>query len=431
MFCRSADVATPSRFPGKVVHLVEAGAPPFVFPPDRINFQRDFLHHGAMPVLDDADRHALDATFAATWKVMRSRFENQPPFCLPRNAALERMGLPRDRRIVALPLEYEHEEAFTGIHNRFARNLDLIDHVADALNDDCVLAITDHPLNYRHIDNRPVHAAIKALGHRAHLVPNADARYWPTTLLIRHCDGLVVRDTKALYVGAFFGKPALRLSHRPTADWIGAHDDIVPFLGDVRAGNGLRSRLYLTSTDFAPEGRETLRAPFVPLRNDNNDLLMQRFLSESFVLEEVLFLSALNVARQVARARGRRQTVYMVGFDFRPDAGASEAINHDYAPGNSADRFFRISMQEFFFLNCLSEPIEGGGTRRAFSFMAGQVLGFADLLGDLGSPSLKLSVTGIELTKYKASGPGVRDGEPPQWPDSLNKALRSALGKLQ
>lgn len=119
------------------------------------------------------------------------------------------------------------------------------------------------------------------------------------------------------------------------------------------AANGLRSRLYVTSTDFSPLGRETLRAPFVPLQNDNNDLLMQRFLSDSFAIEEVLFLSALNVARQVARARGRRQTVYMVGFDFRPDAGASEAINHDYAPGNSADRFFRISMQEFFFLNCL------------------------------------------------------------------------------
>jgi N-acetylneuraminate synthase len=116
---------------------------------------------------------------------------------------------------------------------------------------------------------------------------------------------------------------------------------------------GLRSRLYITSTGFSPLGREVLRAPFVPLQNDNNDLLMQRFLSESFVLEEVLFLSALNVAREVARLRGRRQTVYMVGFDFRPDAGTSEAIGHDYAPGNSADRFFRISMQEFYFLNCL------------------------------------------------------------------------------
>ncbi|MEW9853599.1 N-acetylneuraminate synthase family protein [Novosphingobium sp. M1R2S20] len=117
--------------------------------------------------------------------------------------------------------------------------------------------------------------------------------------------------------------------------------------------NGLRSRMYVTSTDFAPAGREVLRAPFMPLRNDQSDLLMQRFLSGSFVIEEVLFISALNLARQVAKARGRPQTVYMVGFDFLPESGASEAIEHDYAPGSSADRFFRISMQEFFFLNAL------------------------------------------------------------------------------
>jgi hypothetical protein len=238
VFCRSADVATPSRFPGKVVQLLEAGAPPFAFPSDRIIFQRDFLHHGAMPMLDGADRHALDATFAGAWQRMRSRFDSQPPFCLSREAALEWMGLPRDRKIVALPLEYEHEEAFTGFHGPFTRNLDLIEHLADALDDDCVLAITDHPLNYRYIDNRPVYAMIEALGDRAHLVPNAVARYWPTTLLIQNCDGLVVRDTKALYAGAFFGKPTLRLSHRPTADWIGAHDDVASFLEDVRAGRG-------------------------------------------------------------------------------------------------------------------------------------------------------------------------------------------------
>jgi N-acetylneuraminate synthase len=117
--------------------------------------------------------------------------------------------------------------------------------------------------------------------------------------------------------------------------------------------NGLRSRLYVTSTDFDPVDRATLHVPFVPLQNDNNDLLMQRFLSDTFVLEEVLFLSALTIARRVAQLRGRPQTVYMVGFDFQPDSGVSEAIAHDYAPGNSADRFFRISMQEFFFLNAL------------------------------------------------------------------------------
>lgn len=133
--------------------------------------------------------------------------------------------------------------------------------------------------------------------------------------------------------------------------------DITLFYSDwvkeALIANGLRSRLYVTSTDFAPLDREVLQAPFVPLKNDESDLLMQRFLSGRFVIEEVLFLSALNLAREVAKVRGRRQTVYMVGFDFLPSSGASESIGHDYAPGNSADRFFRISMQEFFFLNSL------------------------------------------------------------------------------
>jgi N-acetylneuraminate synthase len=157
----------------------------------------------------------------------------------------------------------------------------------------------------------------------------------------------------AISPGAFAGSLVIALND---AERI-APADITLFHADwVResvSANGMRSRLYVTSTDFAPAGRETVRVPFVALQNDNNDLLMQRFLSDTFVLEEVLFLSALNIARQVAKARGRRQTVYMVGFDFRPDAGVSEAITHDYASGNGADRFFRISMQEFYFLNCL------------------------------------------------------------------------------
>lgn len=117
--------------------------------------------------------------------------------------------------------------------------------------------------------------------------------------------------------------------------------------------NGLRSRLYVTSTGFAPERGEVLEAPFAPLRNDGGDLMMQRFLGAGFAIEEVLFLSALKLALMVAKARGHKQTVYMIGFDFTPNAGHSQAIDRDFAPGNSADRFFRISLQEFFFLNAL------------------------------------------------------------------------------
>lgn len=127
------------------------------------------------------------------------------------------------------------------------------------------------------------------------------------------------------------------------ADWV----------AEALRRNGERSRLYVTSADFAPRRGEVLAAPFVPLQNDGGDLLMQRFQGEGFAIEEVLFLSALKLAGLVAKARGRRQTVYMVGFDFRPDAGLSQAIDRDFAPGNSADRFFRISLQEFVFLNAL------------------------------------------------------------------------------
>lgn len=238
VLCRSADIATPSRFPGKVVHLLETGACPFVPPPGNIILQRDFWHHGAMPLLSEEDRSVLDAAFGETWRRMQTRFESMSPFDLPRDRALEQLGIPADRKVIALPLEYEHEEAFTSFHNRFERNLELIDHVVGALDDDFVLAIADHPLNYKHIDNHQVYVAIEALGSRACLVANPEARYWPTTLLIKNCDGLVVQNTKALYAAAFFDKPTLRLSHRPTADWIGAHREMAPFLSDVRSGCG-------------------------------------------------------------------------------------------------------------------------------------------------------------------------------------------------
>ncbi len=119
------------------------------------------------------------------------------------------------------------------------------------------------------------------------------------------------------------------------------------------AQSGFRSRLYIAPTDFQPERGEALRAPFEPLQNDASDLMMQRFQSEEFAIEEVLFLSALKVAKRIAQARGRRQTVYMAGFDFQAAAGLSQAIEQDFAPGNEADRFFRVSLQEFFFLNTL------------------------------------------------------------------------------
>lgn len=236
VFCRSADISTPSRFPGKVRHLIEGGSPPFSTHNGWIILQKEFWHHGAMPDLPDVDRQAIDEMFGKVWKRMCHRAEHEGSFRLPRGKALQRLGLPGDRKIIALPLEYEHEEAFTAFHNRFARNLDLIQYLAGCLETDTVLAVTDHPLNHKYVDNSEIYETITALGERAHLVPNATVDYSPTDLLIKNCDGLILQNTKAIYSGAFFGRPTLRLSNRPTAEWLGAHENVEAFNAAVISG---------------------------------------------------------------------------------------------------------------------------------------------------------------------------------------------------
>lgn len=119
------------------------------------------------------------------------------------------------------------------------------------------------------------------------------------------------------------------------------------------AKEGPRSRLYITSTDYAPGCAEVLRAPHASLTQESSDLMVQRLLSDDIVIEDVLFLTALQVARSVARSRGRKQTVYMVGFDFRADAGAAQAIGRHYETDSEDRRRLHIEMQENFLLNAL------------------------------------------------------------------------------
>lgn len=122
---------------------------------------------------------------------------------------------------------------------------------------------------------------------------------------------------------------------------------------DALAKEGPRSRLYVTSTDYKPSRGEVLRAPHAPLTQESSDLMVQRLLSDEIVIEDVLFLTALQIARTVARQRGRRQTVYMVGFDFRAEAGNAQAIGRHYETDSADQRRLRIEMQENFLLNAL------------------------------------------------------------------------------
>lgn len=126
------------------------------------------------------------------------------------------------------------------------------------------------------------------------------------------------------------------------ADWV----------AEALRETGDRAQLYLTSADFRPtHGGEVIRVPHVPLRQENSDLMMQRLLSGDFVVEDVLFISALKVALQVAQMRGRPQRVYMVGFDFSPDLGYARIAGGHYETGDAQSRALVIGMQENFLLN--------------------------------------------------------------------------------
>lgn len=127
------------------------------------------------------------------------------------------------------------------------------------------------------------------------------------------------------------------------ADWVAAS----------LAESGPRAQLYLTSTDFRAPHAQVLRVPHVPLTQEGSDLMVQRLLARDVVVEDVLFMSALRVAREVAELRGRPQDVYMVGFDFRSELGYAHVAGRQFGGGDEAERALVIGMQENYFLNAL------------------------------------------------------------------------------
>lgn len=229
--CRSADLETPTLFPGTVRFIMEGAAPPFVTGPAWAWLPETLFDHGLMPALEPAARARLDAAFRPWWDEMQARFS-----ATDRDAFLAAAGLPHDKRLIGLPLEYEHEEMFFRQHDSFAGNVALVNALADDLDADSVLVVTNHPLNEKHCDNAPLHAAIAARGGKVRLVPGIGTQGAATMLLARHADGMVVGNSKSFGGCAFFGTPMLRLSRFRTGAWLNAHHDIASFTAAIGAG---------------------------------------------------------------------------------------------------------------------------------------------------------------------------------------------------
>ena len=235
VICRSADIESPKHFPGKVRYIMEAGLQPLPVPDDWVAIEENIFEYGCLPTLDDRLRERLRIKFLPVWTGLRRSYSDEDAG-LARQRYCDLAGLPSDKKIIALPLEYEHEENLFRRHTSHRRNCDLISTLLDRLGDEYFLAITNHPLNDLYVDNSALEELVAANAHRAKLVTLSGAQEGATRLLARHSDGLVVGNSKSIAIGAFLGKPMLRLSTFRTGTWMNVYRDLDAFLAAIASG---------------------------------------------------------------------------------------------------------------------------------------------------------------------------------------------------
>jgi len=230
--CRSADLDTPRRFPGTVRYMMEAAFPPFPSRDEWLVLREHPFDHCVMPELGPAETQSLHAGFDEIWSAMRRKIAGQAPD----DRLRDRVGPEADGLIVSLPLEYEHEENFFGIHRPYADNAALVSALAEAVGDDVLLAVTDHPLNLLHCDRSALDAAVARHAGRVRLVSPVRRKDQPTLGVVRASNGMIVSNSKVISIAAFLGKPILRMSNHATGPWLNAYSDLRTFLGALREG---------------------------------------------------------------------------------------------------------------------------------------------------------------------------------------------------
>lgn len=222
VFCRSADLETPARFPGQVRFLMEGGVPPVPLPPHWIWMTDAPFDHGLMPKLANDEAVELTAWVTPAWSRLPERL----------GAAFVRAS-GAERRL-CLPLDYEHEENFFLHHRVGARpNAAFACEVAAALDPGFALDLTDHPLNSLYVDGSALAGVAVALAPRVTLGG-------PTVRRVAAADAMIVTDSKAFALAALFDRPLCRLSRFRSAPWLYAYDDLGALQADLVAGRARR-----------------------------------------------------------------------------------------------------------------------------------------------------------------------------------------------
>lgn len=228
ILCRSSDVKTPARFPGLVHYIMEGGAPPARTGAGWITLAPTLFDHGLMPDLTSENSERLDRLAGPIWAQMHQQT------ALPsREEFLALAGLPSDKTLIGLPLEYEHEENFFGQHHRYSDNAAMITALASKLKDNSILAVTNHPLNELYGDNRALEAAIARQNGKVVMINGSENAGQSTLALSWHSDGMIVGNSKSWSACAAFGTPVMRLSDFATGDWLQSYSAIADFITDI------------------------------------------------------------------------------------------------------------------------------------------------------------------------------------------------------
>ena len=260
---RSADFETLRAFPGTVRHITEGAADPLKLAPDCFHFTQVPFDHGVLPDLAAGEIAALDALIEPVWEPMVRAGTLDD---VQQDYLHEWADLPGGRPILFLPLEYEHEENFYTMHRVGATsNAALLEEIAARLDGRAFLAITNHPLNEAHLDNRAVARVVRANASCMRLLPGKTPLGTRTSnFLMASADGVILGDSKVYALAGFHGTPILRLSRFATGDWMNACDNLDLFVDNLANGTGAAPDRARARTWFAYHTANNLIDPRDP-----------------------------------------------------------------------------------------------------------------------------------------------------------------------
>lgn len=233
-FCRSADFETVREFPGIVRFLMEVTIAPFAISDYPVSLTDAPFVNGAMPVLSDEERNRLDTMIDPLWSRMQAHWREAAP---PRDVVFRHAGIPGDRPVILLPLEYEHEENFFLQHRVGPPGTRaLLTRIAKEVTPHCTLVVTDHPLNIRHVGDRGIPETVARLGRHVVGAGGEICGIPASMALAPYLDGMILGDSKTFGIAAAFGIPIVRRSRFASADWLNSETDLARFVSAVRSG---------------------------------------------------------------------------------------------------------------------------------------------------------------------------------------------------